>query len=352
MSHTNKEMIVIDGSYGEGGGQILRTSLALSLLTGQPFRIEKIRAGRKNPGLLRQHLTSVNAAEQIGQAEVIGARIGATQLSFVPGKIQPGAYRFAIGTAGSTTLVLQTILPALLTAHQGTTEPTCLTLEGGTHNPFAPPFEFLTQAFLPLLHRMGAQVTAKLEQYGFYPAGGGKLEIEIAPVPSLTPLHLTDRGAIQARRAQVILAHLPRPIADRELNVVHKKLSWPKKWMDVVAVSNSIGPGNLVSLAIECKHVTEVFTGFGERNVAAEAVADQAALLARRYLASDAAVGEYLADQLLLPLVLAGGGSFTTVPLSRHTTTNIEIIRKFLPVEIVTEQLSHRRWRVEVKPTV
>ncbi|HMY72691.1 MAG TPA: RNA 3'-terminal phosphate cyclase, partial [Blastocatellia bacterium] len=255
-------------------------------------------------------------------------------------------YHFAIGTAGSTTLVLQTVLPALMIA-DGKSK---LTLEGGTHNPFAPPFDFLQHAFLPLLKRMGVRVDAELVSYGFYPAGGGKLELTIHPVPpkQLGQLDLPERGEIRERRARVILCHLARNIADRELNIVQKKLSWPKKWHKVETPANSIAPGNFVSLEIECDHVTEVFTGFGERTVAAEAVADQAALAARRYLASDAAVGEYLADQLLLPMALGGGGSFTTLPPSRHTLTNIEIIRKFLPVEIACEQTAHRVWKISV----
>jgi len=337
-------MITIDGSFGEGGGQILRTSLALSLITGKAFRIEKIRAGRRNPGLLRQHLTSVNAAAQIGGAEISDASIGSTHLTFVPGKTASGEYHFAIGTAGSTTLVLQTILPALIIA-QGQSR---LTLEGGTHNPFAPPFDFLEKAFLPLLKRMGAKVEAKLINYGFFPAGGGKLEVTIHGNSKLAHLDLPERGDIKRRLAKAVLCHLPPSIAERELNIVQKKLSWPKKWHQVETPTNSVAPGNFVSLEIECEQVTEVFTGFGERTVAAEAVADQAALAARRYLASDAAVGEYLADQLLLPMALAGGGSFTTLPPSRHTTTNIEVIKKFLDIPIACEQTNNRVWRIEV----
>jgi RNA 3'-terminal phosphate cyclase (ATP) len=337
-------MLTIDGSIGEGGGQILRTSLALSLITGKPFRIEKIRAGRRTPGLLRQHLTSVQAAAKIGQASASGAAIGSQQLTFTPGKITPGEYHFAIGTAGSTTLVLQTVLPALMIA-DGTSK---LTLEGGTHNPFAPPFDFLEKAFLPLLKRMGVRVEAKLINYGFYPAGGGKFEVAIHGTRQLGQMDLLERGDIKRRLAKAVLCHLPRNIADRELSIVQKKLSWPKKWHAVETPTNAIAPGNFVSLEIESEQVTEVFTGFGERNVAAEAVADQAALAARRYLASEAAVGEYLADQLLLPMALAGGGSFTTLPPSRHTTTNIEIIKKFLEIPIICEQTTNRVWRIRI----
>lgn len=341
-------MILIDGSFGEGGGQILRTALGLSLFTGQAFRIEKIRAGRKNPGLLRQHLTAVKAAARIGQAEVTGASIGSTQLTFTPGPVAAGRYHFAVGTAGSATLVLQTVLPVLIISGDQDQE-THLTLEGGTHNPFAPPFDFLAKAFLPLLKRMGAQVEARLEGYGFYPAGGGRFEIAITPVKRLEPIELNERGKILSRRATALVAHLPRNIAERELGVVHKKLSWPWEWLEAESITNSPGPGNTITLEIESENVTEVFTGFGERGVAAEAVADQAVVAARRYLASDVAVGEHLADQLLLPMALARGGSFTTTPPSRHTTTNIEIIRKFLDVEIVAEQMTNRSWRIGLK---
>src|SRR5437867_958993 len=164
-------MLLIDGSQGEGGGQILRTALGLSLVTGTPIRIEKIRAGRAKPGLLRQHLTAVNAATAIGAVDVEGATLGSQELTFRPGTVKPGEYRFAVGTAGSTGLVLQTVLPPLLTAPG----PSTLTLEGGTHNPTAPPFDFLARAFLPLISRMGPSATARLERPGFYPAGGGQM---------------------------------------------------------------------------------------------------------------------------------------------------------------------------------
>lgn len=338
-------MITIDGSYGEGGGQILRTALALSLVTGKPFTIEKIRAGRSRPGLLRQHLTAVNAAVKIGQAEAVGAQIGSTQLTFNPGQISPGEYSFAVGTAGSTTLVLQTVLPALMIA-DGQTR---LILEGGTHNPFAPPFDFLVNAFLPLVNRMGPRIEARLERCGFYPAGGGKFEITIMPAKRFDRLELLERGEIISRSGRALIANLPRHIAERELKVVAHYTSWPMDAMQVEQIENSHGPGNIIVLEIQAQNVTEVFTGFGEKGVPAEEVAEQAVQAYRKYIAVDAAVGEYLADQLLIPMVLGGGGSFTTVPLSRHTTTNIEIIRKFLDVEIVAEQMAGRAWKIRVK---
>lgn len=338
-------MLTIDGSHGEGGGQILRTSLALSLVTGKSFRIEKIRAGRKSPGLLRQHLTAVNAAVEVGSANVAGATIGSRELTFTPGQITPGNYHFAVGTAGSATLVLQTILPALLIA----SAPSRLTLEGGTHNPFAPPFDFLAKSFLPLISRMGSRVTAELERPGFYPAGGGKFSVEVEPAVSLKRLDIAERGKIKQRRGRAIVANLPRHIAEREIDIIRRKMSWNADWLAAEVIDNSHGPGNIVMIEVESEHVTEVFTGFGERGVRAEAVAEKAVQGARRYLSTEVAAGEYLADQLMLPLAMAGGGSFTTLPLSRHATTNIDMIRKFLDVEISVETLSNKVCLVEVR---
>ncbi len=337
-------MIIIDGSFGEGGGQILRTSVALSLVTGKPFRIENIRAGRKNPGLLRQHLTAVNAATEISRVEVTGAAIGSRELTFAPGSVVAGNYAFAVGTAGSTTLVLQTVLPAMLVA-SGKSK---LILEGGTHNPFAPPFDFLEKAFLPLVNRMGPRVTAELEQPGFYPAGGGRMSVTIEPANALKRLDLPIRGEVLARRAKAVVANLPISIAERELKVIARKMSWPREWMKAESVERSPGPGNVVTIEIECEHVTEVFTGFGERGLRSEAVAEKAVQQARRYIGSEAAVGEYLADQLLIPMAMAGIGSFNTLPLSRHATTNIEVIGKFLDVAIECSQLADRVWKVDV----
>src|ERR1051326_3946650 len=189
-------MITIDGSQGEGGGQIMRTSLALSLVTGQPFRMEQIRAKRQKPGLLRQHLTAVEAAKTVGGAEVEGAALNSQTLEFRPRSVTPGNYRFAVGTAGSATLVLQTVLPSLLTA----SGPSTLTLEGGTHNPLAPPFDFLSCSFMPLIHRMGPSVELELRTPGFYPAGGGKFHARVEPAKRLSPLVLDERGALQSRR--------------------------------------------------------------------------------------------------------------------------------------------------------
>ncbi len=338
-------MLILDGSFGEGGGQILRSSLALSLLTGEPFRIEKIRAGRKNPGLLRQHLTAVQAAAEVGGAEVTGAFIGSKELTFKPSRLKAGDYAFAIGTAGSAMLVLQTVLLPLLSAGEVST----LTLEGGTHNPFAPPFDFLTKSFLPVLHRMKAKASARLDRYGFYPAGGGKAHFTIEPCSKLNPLDLTERGDIIRQSATAIVANLPRHIAERELDVIRRRMDFDREQLEVIETTNSNGPGNALLLAVESANVTEIFTAFGEKGVSAERVAEQVIKEAREYLKREAAAGEYLADQLLLPMALAGGGAFTTTKPSLHTTTNIEVIRKFLDVEIVVTPLEGKIWRIEVK---
>jgi RNA 3'-terminal phosphate cyclase (ATP) len=195
---------------------------------------------------------------------------------------------------------------------------------------------------------MGAQVTLSLERPGFYPAGGGKFSVSIKPGGALRRLDLLERGEVTGRRARAIVANLPLNIAERELAVIGRKLSWRDDWMTAEKVDNSRGPGNIVMIEIESERVSELFTGFGERGVRAEAVAERAAKDAREYLAARAAVGEYLADQLLVPLALARGGSFTALRLSRHATTNIEVIRRFIDVNIETTLIADRTWRVEV----
>ena len=337
-------MITIDGSEGEGGGQLLRTSLALSLVTGQPFRMERIRAKRQKPGLLRQHLTAVEAAKTIGCAEVTGADMNSQTLEFRPAAVTPGNYRFAVGTAGSATLVLQTVLPSLLTASGTST----LRLEGGTHNPLAPPFDFLARSFMPLIHRMGPRVELELTTPGFFPAGGGRFHARIEPVKQLSRLVLSERGAIHGRRARVWLSKLSPDIAERELAVVRDELKWRSEECGVELVPYPKGPGNALVLEIEAEHVTEVFTGFGERGRPAEEVAKLAVAAAKVWLDANVPVDEHLADQLLIPMVLAGGGSFRTTKPSLHTTTNADVIQRFLPVPIRVEQESELTWRVRV----
>lgn len=334
-----EKMIRIDGAQGEGGGQMLRTSLSLSLITGQPFQIENIRAGRKKPGLLRQHLAAVLAAAEIGQAEVDGAQLGSESLLFRPKTIKPGNYRFVIGTAGSGTLVFQTVLPALMLA----SGPSTIIIEGGTHNKAAPPFDFLDRTFLPFVRRMGPRVDLSLERFGFYPAGGGCFRAEITPCRKLTPLSLGARGAVVQKRVTAVVANLPAQIAKREVNTAIHMLSAPVD-SRLVETKESAGPGNVVMVEIESNEVTEIFTAFGEIGITAENVAREAVREARDYLVSDSVAGEHLTDQLLLPFALAGAGSFTASKCNQHATTNIEIVKRFLPVCFEVEQLdSHIR---------
>ena len=329
-------MLTVDGSMGEGGGQVLRSALALSLLSGQPFRIERIRAARSKPGLLRQHLTAVRAAQEVSGSEVEGAELGATSLSFRPARVRAGEYTVRIGSAGSTTLVLQAVLVPLLLA-PGRSR---LVLEGGTHNPAAPPFDFFERVLLPLLRRMGARVEARLERYGFYPAGGGCLVVEVEGVERLQPLQLNERGAFVAGTARGIVAGLPGDIARRELAVVESKLGWPKESLLLRPLERERGPGNVLMLEVQSEQVTELFTGFGEINVRAEVVAARAANEVKRYLGSTAAVGQHLADQLLLPLAVAKGGTFTTLPLDPHATTQLTLLQQFLGTRVQVAQQS------------
>lgn len=323
-------MIVIDGARGEGGGQILRSSLALATVRGLPCRIDHIRAARKKPGLLRQHLTAARAAAAVSSGSLVGDEIGSDSLTFRPGTARAGEYEFRVGTAGSTTLVLQTILPALITADG----PSRVALEGGTHNPFAPPYDFLALAYLPLLERMGARVAATLERPGFFPAGGGRIVVEIEPAGRLQPLELLERTAIRRQRATAWVANLPRGIGERELKLVARKLGWRPSELRIEAVTGGAGPGNVIVLEVESPEVTEVFTGFGEVRRSAEQVAHNAVRACQKYLASTAPVGEYLADQLLLLLALAGGGAFRTTNVTRHTRTHAELLEIFGGVQV------------------
>jgi RNA 3'-terminal phosphate cyclase (ATP) len=338
-------MITIDGSFGEGGGQIIRSSCALSLITGKPFRIYHVRARREKPGLQRQHLTAVKAAAEIGQANVEGAAVGSSEFTFMPGNITPGDYTFSIGTAGSTTLVLQTLLPPLMAS----SEPSRLTLEGGTHNVHAPPFEFLEQTFLPLVNQMGSRITVELERYGFYPPGGGRFHVLIEPSTEWRRLDLLERGPLRGQRARALVVNLPESIAERELGIIREKMGWSDEHLRLETSTNAYSPGNVVTIEIESEHLTEVITGIGERGVRAEVVALRTCEEAGRYLEIGAPVGEHLADQLLIPLALAGGGSYLTGQPSLHTTTNIEIIKRFLSVEIEISHISDQTWKIEVR---
>ena len=348
--------IHVDGAQGEGGGQILRSSLALAMVTGRPVIIERIRAGRDKPGLMRAHLTAVEAAVAISGAKVEGATIGSGRIAFTPGSIRTGSHAFSIGTAGSGTLVLQTILPALLVAPG----PSTVTIEGGTHNPWAPTFDFLDRVYLPLVRRMGPVVTATLERHGFFPAGGGRFSVSVEPRGSLAGIDLLERGDVIARRVRALVSNLPERIGEREVRRVLERLSWDRACGQTDAV-DAHGPGNVVEVEIEASGLTERFTAFGRTGTSAERVADELVGEVRDHLALGTPVGCYLADQILLPLGIsawqpkgsgkARGGAFRTGPLSRHATTQIDVLRQFLGVRIeVTPEPDGRVCLVRVRP--
>ena len=327
-------MIIIDGSEGEGGGQVVRNACALSLVTRQPFQITNVRGGREKPGLMRQHVTAIEAACAIGGATCDGLSVGSSQIEFRPGTVVPGEYKFAVGTAGSTGLVLQTILMPLVMAGG----PSKLILEGGTHNMMAPPFDFIAKSFLPIINRMGPHVGARLIRHGFYPRGAGRIEIDITAAP-LKPIDCIERGALLRTSALAVLAALPFEVAEREIKTVRKLFDWPEEAFSVRELPEDQGPGNILLLEAQFENVTEVISGFGKLGVPAEQLAKRAAGRMAGYLESDAFAGPYLADQLLLPFALAGGGTFTTVKPSQHSLTAIDVIARFLGVRTAFEPM-------------
>lgn len=337
-------MIELDGSQGEGGGQILRTALTLSMVTQTPFQITNIRAKRRKPGLLRQHLTAVQAATTICDANVTGAHPGSLSLTFTPGAINAGEYEFSIGTAGSCTLVMQTVLPALWQA-RGESR---VLLRGGTHNPMAPPFHFLERAFLPIVAKMGVEMQCELTRYGFYPAGGGEIALQVTPCRMLTPLSLTGRGQRVDAFAESVVAGVPAHVAQRELQAIGESLNWPEAKLFIRQLASDMGPGNVLMATIKHEHVTEVFCGFGEKGVSAESVAKGVIGQIKNYLKQTAPVGEFLTDQLLLPLALAGKGELLATTISSHTKTNMAVIEKFLPVTFEVAQHS-AGWLITLK---
>ncbi len=339
---SQNKTIEIDGSQGEGGGQILRTALALSLITGQPFRLVNIRAKRPKPGLMRQHLACVKAAVAVGggpdhclavDAQGEDVQIGADHLHFMPGAVRGGTYEFAVGSAGSCMLVLQTVLWPLALAAQ----PSDLTLHGGTHNPMAPSFTFLTH-MAPFFAGTGAPFfSLELRRHGFYPAGGGEVRVRVMPPPDgLAPLHLVERGTRLAAWAECLHAGVPRGVASRELDVLKRGLGWSDEQLRDRALRANEGPGNALQVVLQYQHITEVLTAYGEKSVSAEEVARKVLRETQTYLAHTAPVGEHLADQLMLPMALAAmrgkAGRYWATCLSEHSRTNAVIIEQFLPI--------------------
>jgi RNA 3'-terminal phosphate cyclase (ATP) len=327
---SNKEIVSIDGSTGEGGGQILRTSLALSCITGRSLHIENIRAARRNAGLAKQHLICVHAACQICNGKCRGAAQRSKVLDFHPGPVQSGDFYFDIGSAGSASLVIQTVSPALFLVDI----PSTVTVIGGTHNPLAPPFDFLSETFLPAIATAGFHGTCKLVKYGFFPAGGGKITFNIQPWQKNTHKTInfcepTNKPQISAR---IYTAKLPENIAHKQHELLlQSKLDF--KNTEHIEVTDSDGPGNCVMIRLCSDNRVTVFTAFGMRGKPSQQVVSEVANLTKDFLASGAAVDCFLTDQLLIYMALSKTGCFTTKELTAHLTTNMEIIKKFLDVD-------------------
>jgi RNA 3'-terminal phosphate cyclase (ATP) len=337
-------MIEIDGSLGEGGGQVLRSSLALSVLTHQAVRLRNIRIRRPKPGLAAQHLIAVEAAATICHAEVEGASLGSTRLAFTPGEVRPGTYRFEIPTAGATTLVLQTIFLPLCLAQASSN----VAIGGGTHVPWSPCYHYLEQQWLPALKPMGVEARLELEQAGFYPQGGGIIQAVIQPVGKLGALHMTERGALLRMRGISAVANLDADIALRQKLQALRRLEpvcgdTQIETLDLPPApsgtrSGSRTRGTFILLLAQFEKSQAAYFALGEPGKRAERVADEAVELLLEFLASDGAIDQFLADQLLLPLALGSGASeIRTSKVTQHLLTNAEVIRAFLPVKIIVD---------------
>ena len=332
------ETVFIDGSMGEGGGQVLRTSLALSCITGKGLHIENIRAARRNPGLAKQHLSCVQAASQICSGQCQGAVQRSKTLDFQPGLVHSGDFNLDIGSAGSSTLVIQTVLPALFLADT----PSTVTVSGGTHNPLALPFDFLYESFLPAIASSGFHGSCKLIRHGFFPAGGGKITFDIHPwrksgCAGHKVINLCDCDRQFQIHGRIYTAKLAAYIAQRQRKLLLQSTLNIQN-IEHIEVTDSDGAGNCVMLRLCDDKLPIIFTGFGMRGKPSEQVIGEVVNSAKHFLASGAAIDRFLADQLVIYMALSKAGAYTTDELSSHLLTNIEVIKKFLPVDFVIER--------------
>ena len=320
------KLIQLNGE--DGGGQMLRTALSLAVITGQPFRMTNIRGQRRKPGLMRQHLTCVKAAAEISGGITDGADIGSTELVFRADKVKAGEYHFAIGTAGSTTLLLQTLLPALWLAKDKST----LRLSGGTHNPLAPCFDFIECVFLPLMKTLGAEASLDLIETGFAPSGGGTLECTITP-PSkgFDEIQVHDRGDLIEERIKVISRNIASSITERIYSSLQKE--WPCSTLTIEERDEGPDQGLICLAEAEFESGIHMESGCAERGVSAEKLGLRLGRHMQNHLGTQAPIGRHLADQLLLPMALASKGSFLTTAPDNHVPTNISVIEQFLPVK-------------------
>ncbi len=328
-------MIEIDASFGEGGGQILRSALALSVITGKPMRLTHVRAMRPQPGLKPQHLKAVEAAAQISAARVEGASLGSQTLIFEPQTLKAGEYAFDIGTAGSVSLLFQTLYLPLSFADA----PSRLKLTGGTHVPWSPCYHYLAWQWLPYLNQAGYDVKCNLERAGFYPPGGGVMHARISPARELSALRLTERGRLLRIRGLSAVGRLDRRIAERQCNQAKARLADLAVPLEIeVAEIPSASPGTFIVLQAEFEHGRCCAFALGERHKLAEKVADEAVDELRADIDSGGAIDAWLADQLLLPLAFAPAPSELSVSrISRHLLTNAALLACFLPLRVETD---------------
>ncbi len=347
MEDLKTGLIEIDGSYGEGGGQILRTALALSAILSKPFTIFNIRSKRKNPGLQAQHLEAVEALARITEAETEGVKFGSQKITFLPKKIVPGDYRFEVRTAGSVTLLLQAIFMPLCLSR----ETSKVTLIGGTHVPWSPPFHYFSEVLLPTLKPMGISADPWIEKWGFYPRGGGKIQLKINPIHHLEPISLVDRGSLKKVCGISAISNLPRHVADRQKEQALKRIQRELKMDGEITVLYSIssnGPGSFLFLLTEYENVLMGFSSLGGKGKPAEKVADETFDSLKGYVNSDGCIDPHLADQLVPFMALAKGhSSFTTTRITDHLLTNLWVIHHFLDVTFSLEGERGKRGTVE-----
>jgi RNA 3'-terminal phosphate cyclase (ATP) len=346
---TQSGWVLIDGSEGEGGGQVLRTSLTMSMLTSQPFEMIRIRAKRPNPGLQPQHLQALLAAQQICGATVEGAEKGSRRVRFMPGETHSGSYRFDIGTAGATSLVLHTLYLPLSRCDQ----PSTLHIHGGTHVPWSPSYLHLVDAWLPCLRAMGFRLELTLQRAGFYPHGGGELVVTIQPVTTLQSLRLASRGDL--REVRVFSAHtnLTDEVASRQAGAAERLLR-QAGLRPVVEETHlpSWSRNTVCAITGTFQHTQVCYSALGERGKRAERVAEEACRAFLTFLHTDATVDEYVADQLVLPMALANGPSTLRTPrITSHLLTNIATLQQFLPTAIRLSAEPGQPGAVEVVPS-
>ncbi len=341
------ELIQIDGSQGEGGGQMLRTSLALSIFLMKPFEMINIRANRPNPGIQAQHLKAIEASSVISNAIVEGAIIKSNWVRFFPVEIKHGNFKFDIGTAGSTSLVLQTIYLPLSFA-TGTSN---LTITGGTHVSWSPTFDYIKNCWIYFMKRIGLKIDVELKRAGFYPHGGGEIKAVINPVREINPLNLIERGELLGIQVYSAHTNLTDEVAKRQAKAAEKILKNYGKVEVIIDELDSYSKNTTIAITGIFENSVCCYTNLGEKGKRAEFVAEEACEKFLKFLSSDSAVDEYMADQILLPLSLAPEVSeFTTPRLTNHLKTNIDVIKKFVDVEFEIAEFKNS-YKIKVKPT-